>query len=222
MKKLFTLILAVALATPTFAQFNSHRTTRNRFNHNDTERYYGLRLGLNISSLSSDVNFDMNTRTGLAFGGVFGFQLVNSQPIYLETGLFYSEKGGETHWVDNMNNSQEVRCRLSYLQLPIVGKYSFNVYDDLFIQPFLGGYLSVGIAGRFKEYGYDNVPDSRKAYSSYDWFNRFDGGLRIGCGVEYKIVYAELGFDFGLANISKGDFDATRTRNFFMNVGVNF
>jgi hypothetical protein len=216
MKKLFTFILLAALSLPTFAQFSTSRQ-RSRYNHNDTERYYGLRLGLNIASMSSDeTSFDMDSRTGLSFGGVYGFQLANHTPLWLETGLYYSEKGGKTHWVDNAGKSEKVKMRLSYLQLPVVVKYSFDVVDDLYVQPFFGGYFALGIAGQIKEYG------ERKSYSSFDEMNRFDGGLRLGCGVEYQMLYAELGFDFGLTNISKSDFEAVRTRNLFINVGVNF
>jgi hypothetical protein len=221
MKKLISLILVVLLAMPAFAQYESNRK-RSRFNHNDTEHYYGIRLGLNIASLSSEtVEFDMDSRTGLAFGGIFGFQLANSTPLWLETGLFYSEKGGKTHVPyivegRTLEQTQKVTSRLCYLQAPVVVKYSFDVFDDFYIQPFLGGYLSLGVGGKTKYYG------DRISESSFDSFTRFDGGLRLGCGAEYKMVYAELGFDFGLADINKGDFDAIHTRNFFVNVGVNF
>jgi hypothetical protein len=36
------------------------------------------------------------------------------------------------------------------------------------------------------------------------------------------MVYAEVGFDFGLANISTDDFSNTRNQCFFINLGVNF
>ena len=42
MRKLILMILAVALAIPSFAQFDSNRS-RSRYNHNDTERYFGIR-----------------------------------------------------------------------------------------------------------------------------------------------------------------------------------
>lgn len=220
-RRLFIALLALIIAMPTMAQFETHRK-RSRYNNNDTERYWGIRLGLNIASLSSETaDYDMDSRSGLAFGGVYGLQLANDTPLWLETGFFYSEKGGKTHW-----DGGKVSTRLSYFQAPVVVKYSFDVADDLYVQPFLGGYLALGIGGKTKEYGqYDNVTHTyagRDSYSSFDRFNRFDGGLRIGCGAEYKMVYAELGFDFGLANIAKGDFDTTHTRNFFINVGVNF
>jgi hypothetical protein len=229
MKKLITLLLAAALFMPASAQ----RQKRDRFNHNNVEQYYGLRLGLSIASLSSDdVNFDMNSRTGLNFGAVYGLQLANSTPLWAEFGLLYTEKGGEnTNFagvveINNIkyNYSQKVTTRLSYLQVPIVVKYAFDLADDFYLQPFLGGYLALGVGGKTKEYGTTtaNFEVERNSYSSYDYFKRFDGGLRVGCGIEYQMVYAEAGFDFGLANISDDDFNSTHTRNFFINVGVNF
>lgn len=225
MKKLFTLIMAVAIAMPTFAQFGGSRRTKDRFNHSNVEQYYGLRLGYNIASINSnDATIDMNSYGGFAFGGVYGLQLANSTPIWLEAGLFYSEKGGkDENKLTVVNNNgvltemtQKVTTRLMYLQAPIVIKYAFDVADDFYVQPFLGGYLGLGIGGKTKLYG------SRETHDSFDKFNRFDGGLRIGCGAEYQMVYAEMGFDFGIANISDDDFSTARNQSFFINVGVNF
>ena len=225
MKKLFTLIMAVAIAIPTFAQFGGSRRTKDRFNHSNVEQYYGLRLGYNIASINSnDATIDMNSYGGFAFGGVYGLQLANSTPIWLEAGLFYSEKGGkDENKLTVVNNNgvltemtQKVTTRLMYLQAPIVIKYAFDVADDFYVQPFLGGYLGLGIGGKTKLYG------SRETHDSFDKFNRFDGGLRIGCGAEYQMVYAEMGFDFGIANISDDDSSTARNQSFFINVGVNF
>ena len=95
-------------------------------------------------------------------------------------------------------------------------KYSLDLIDDLYIQPFLGGYMALGVGGKMKYYG------EQRSTSSYDAVDRFDGGLRIGCGLEYDMLYAEAGFDFGIANIGDSDFDGVHTRSFFINVGVNF
>lgn len=217
MKKIITLILGVLIAMPSFAQYETNRQ-RSRFNHDDTEQYWGFRLGLNIASLSSEYALhDMDSRTGIAVGAIYGHQLANNMPLWIEGGLFVSEKGGKTRW-----EGRKVTSRLTYLQVPVVCKYSFNVADDLFVQPFLGGYLALGLGGKTKNYGITLEDEDRGAHSSYNYFERFDGGLRLGCGAEYKMVYAELGFDFGLANIDKNDIESTHTRNFFINVGVNF
>ena len=46
MRKFILILLATVMAMPTFAQYQSNRS-RSRYNHNDTESYYGIRLGLN-------------------------------------------------------------------------------------------------------------------------------------------------------------------------------
>lgn len=211
MKKIITFVLVTILTIPAFAQFETNKQ-RSRYSHINTEHYIGIRIGLNIASMSSDDPlFDAGTRTGLAIGGVYGIKLSNSTPLWLEPGLMYSEKGGETT-IEN----EKVTYRLSYLQLPIVIKYSINIDDDFYVQPFFGGYLALGVGGKAKDYG------TRESYAVFDHMNRFDGGLRLGCGAEYKMIYAELGYDLGLADVANNDFDATRTRSFFFNVGVNF
>lgn len=221
MKKLFTLMMAIAIAMPTFAQFDGSRKTRNRFNHSNVEQYYGVRLGLNVASInSSTVGLDMNSYAGLALGGVYGLQLANSTPLWLEIGAFYSEMGGKDNNYpfdkDKKEISQKKTTRLMYLKAPIVFKYEFDVADDFYVQPFLGGYFALGIGGKTKLY------EDKHSYDSFDDYNRFDGGLRFGCGAEYQMVYAEIGFDFGIANICDDDFASARNQNFFINVGVNF
>lgn len=219
MRKLFLLLLTVVLAVPSYAQFETNRQ-RSRYNHSNTERYYGLRIGLNSSTVNSDmVQMDMSARTGLVLGAVYGMQLANSTPIWLEAGLFYSEKGGK------LNNPEDpaidnITCRLTYLQVPVVMKYSFDLADDLYIQPLLGIYAAVGVGGKTKVFTKD--VNDRKSYDSFNDVNRFDFGFRLGCGVEYHMVYAEIGFDFGLANIGKDDFASVRNQNLFITAGVNF
>ena len=213
MKKLMTIVLAVILAIPALGQSYSPAYARTaRYDHTNTERYYGLRLGLNTASVGSDdVAMDYTTRTGLSFGFVYGVQLTNTAPVWLELGISYSEKGGVIS-----EKTDNIKMRTTYLEMPVVCKYSFDLENDVYIQPFVGGYLALGVAGKIKDY------KSRVAYDSYDTFNRFDGGLRLGCGVEYQMLYAEAGMEFGLADISKDDFSSARTQNFFLNIGVNF
>lgn len=211
MRRIITLIMVIAFTIPSFAQFETNRG-RSRYNRDDTERYYGLRLGMNVASTSSESNaFDTNPRTGLVIGFAYGMQLSKHYPLWLEASLLYSEKGGKTH-----QDGDKVTYRLGYLQLPIVAKYGINMDDDLYLQPFFGGYLSVGITGKMKNYG------TRESESVFDNMKRFDGGLRAGCGLEYKMMYVEVGYDLGLANIAKDEFDNTKTLCFFVNLGINF
>lgn len=226
-KKIVTLMMAVAIAVPALAQFGDGRKTRDRFNHSNVEQYYGVRLGYNLANISSsNASVDMDSYGGFTFGAFYGIQLANSTPLWLEAGLTYSEKGGKNNsfltqqtLADGTVGREYVQkktTRLIYLQVPIVVKYAFDVADDFYVQPFLGGFLSLGVGGKTKLY------DDRRSYDSFDDFNRLDGGLRIGCGAEYQMIYAEVGFDFGIANINDDDFTSARNQNFFVNVGVNF
>ena len=75
-------MMAIAIAMPTFAQFDGSRNTKNRFNHSNVEQYYGVRLGYNLATInSSDATVDMNSYGGFAFGAVYGLQLANSTPL---------------------------------------------------------------------------------------------------------------------------------------------
>ena len=57
---------------------------------------------------------------------------------------------------------------------------------------------------------------------SKDGFKRFDGGLRIGCGVGFSMFYLDLCYDIGLANVSHDDYNSSSNRTLYLNFGVNF
>ena len=180
-----------------------------------TNSYYGLRIGASFSTVNSDDRYldGGSARSGLNVGAVAGFQIAPLAPIYFETGLSYIEKGGK-----GSCDGARFTYNLDYLEMPLVLKYDYRVDGMLSIQPFLGGYVAAGIGGKIKDFGH------RQAYSSFDdeGFKRFDAGIKVGCGVQYNFLYAELGYDFGLSNISQDYFDTSRTGSLFATVGVNF
>ena len=223
MKKLIVAMMSLVLAVPMLAQYpyphNNYSRDRycphtSRYAFNGMDIYYGLRLGLGLSTVNSDDRRldGGSVQAGLIAGAVVGFQLGYHSPVYLETGLLYSEKGGEGKF-----EGSKFTYGLKYLEVPLVMKYAIDI-DRVSIQPFVGGFLAVGVGGKIKDFG------SRHAYSSFDddGFQRFDAGIRGGCGIQYDLIYGELGYDFGLANISHDYFDTSHTGQFFMTIGVNF
>ena len=154
-------------------------------------------------------------KTGLDVGAVVGVQLGYRSPVYFETGLSYIEKGGEGSY-----NGSKFTYNLDYLEMPLVLKYIHNFDRNFSIQPFFGGYLSAGVGGKIKDY------HLRESYSAFgdgmDQFKRFDGGLRMGVGIQYDLFYADLTYDLGLANIGQDDFDDTKNSAVMLNIGVNF
>jgi hypothetical protein len=221
-KYLFLALAGMMLALPSNAQYYSrsrYANTHKRYTYNSNryvnDVYYGLRLGLAVSTVSSDASkLDGNkSQTGLNLGFAIGKRLSNTTPLYFESGLYYTEKGGKSD-----DKFGKFTYDLNYLEVPLLVKYVYSIDRDLSIQPFAGGYLACGVGGKIKDY------DDRDAFSSYDdgYFNRFDGGLKIGCGMQIQMLYFDLSYDFGLANIGQDDFDDTRNGCFYVNIGVNF
>lgn len=183
--------------------------------YNTADMYYGLRIGPSFSTVSSDDKAldGGSSQTGLNVGAVVGVNLTNEAPLYLETGLFYTEKGGRTTY-----DGKKMTYDLNYLELPVVVKYAVNIDGHFSVQPLFGGYLSCGVGGKIRNYG-DRVAENS---FSKQYFKRFDGGLRVGCGVAYDMFYADLTYDIGLANICHDEFDRSRNGCLTLNFGVNF
>ncbi|MDD6552061.1 MAG: porin family protein [Prevotellaceae bacterium] len=228
MKKLLVILVALVAVVPAFAQYypdgrpipprlrngyNAQRTD-NRYYHNV---YYGLRLGFGVSTVNSDAeSLNSNkSKTGINVGAVVGVQLTPTAPLYFETGLYYNEKGGKSE-----NSNGKFTYNLGYLEVPLLVKYKYYANRDFSIEPFAGGYLACGVSGKIKDY------NNRAAYSSFssneDAFNRFDGGIRVGCGLGWQNLYMEASYDIGLANIGKDSFDDTHNGCFNLTFGVNF
>lgn len=233
MKKFIIAALAMALSLPAFSQGYNYGERHSKYElihsyGSDTHSvYYGLRLGLGLANVNSD-NKQLDggsLQAGLNLGATIGFQLSPDYPVYLESGLMYMEKGGKgtnysSSTAGNVNTykSDKFTYSLNYLELPILVKYIYDVDDDLSIQPFAGGYFAIGISGKMKNYA---DRESKSSFSS-DYFKRFDGGLRIGCGIQYQVLYGELAYEYGLANIARDEFESAHNGCFMINVGVNF
>lgn len=183
------------------------------FHYNDA--YFGLRLGLGLASVrTNDPYLDGGrVKAGLNIGAVGGFQIGRYVPLYLETGLYYLEKGER-----GRDDGYSFTYGLHYLEVPLLFKYRIDVTPWTSVQPFAGVYGAVGVAGHIKDFGL------REAYSSFDdeGFRRWDGGLRLGLGLQWRHLYAEMAYDVGLANVSHDYFDSAHTGSFTATLGVNF
>lgn len=200
-------------ATPPVSYYDSrsYRTPVRYSSHS----YYGLRVGLALSTVSSDDPCldGSSLSSGVTMGVVAGFQMVPEAPLFFETGLSYTEKGGRGNYAGS-----KFTYDLNYLEMPLLLKYDYDLGGDCSIQPFIGGYLACGVGGKVKDFGH------RQAVSSFndDFFKRFDGGLRIGCGLQFSHLYAELGYDLGLSNICHDTFNTSRNGCLMLSCGVNF
>ena len=201
MKKILMTLVAVMISATSFAQMSS-----GGFQLSNGSTYYGLRLGFNSAYIGGDV--DLDSRAGFVIGAVAGIRCSPSTPIFLESGLYYTEKGGK---------KGDFKTRLDYLEIPLLMKYGIRATNDLSVLPYIGPTFGFGIAGKTED------PLVGKSDSFDDGaYNRFDVGIKLGCGVEYQMIYAELGYHWGITNISDMNGVDAFNRAFFMNIGINF
>ena len=222
-KRIFTLaIMTLAITLVASAQYRPTRPTYpsrssypGRSSYYSTDSYFGMRVGLGVATVNSDApELDgKSARTGLEAGLAAGFQIVPASPLYFETGLYYTEKGGRSG-----SGASKFTYSLDYLEVPLLLKYRYITPDRLSIEPFMGGFVACGVGGKIKNYG------RHEAYSSFGdgAFRRFDAGLKLGCGLSYDIFYVGASYDIGLANIGQDLFDDTHTGCLNLTVGLNF
>ena len=204
MKKLFLTLMAMVLSAPLFAQFHS-----GGFSLSEENLYYGIRIGFMSSHITGDNYMKRgDSRVGVNLGGIIGVRVSNSTPIFLESGLLYTAKGGE---------GSGYKTSINYLELPVLVKYGIEV-DKFAILPFFGPYFAMAISGKEKD---KELGESHSSFRD-GAYTHPDMGFKLGCGAEYSNLYMELGYEFGVANISDHDGYDAHTSGFFMNFGVNF
>ncbi|MBQ6064858.1 MAG: PorT family protein [Prevotella sp.] len=232
-KTVFLTMLIAMVATAASAQFypngrpippskrGGYSTThhpRSHSHYGPSSTYYGFRVGLGVATVNSDSHYlDGNkAKAGLNVGLAVGTEIVPGTPLCFESGLYYTEKGGKSG-----SGTDKFTYQLNYLEVPLLLKYKIYTDKNISIEPFLGGYLACGVGGKIKDYEY------RAAYSSFgneydDNFNRFDGGVKLGCGVSFDMFYLGASYDIGLANVGKDNFNDTHTGCFNLDFGITF
>lgn len=230
MKKIFAVVAAMVFAMPSFAQFSS-----GGFSLDEESVYYGVRVGITGASLSGgtetmdgrEYKTDLGMKAGMTLAGIIGLRVSHTTPLFLESGLYYTERGGK---------DGKYRVNYTNLELPILIKYGIKASDDIAILPFFGPYFAQAIAGKTKQYkwGGESYTDEIEKVGTFDekkantgGLSRFNMGFKLGCGVEYNKIYLEIGYQFGVSNIGKNgpgeklDLSA-RSNALFANLGVNF
>ena len=215
MKKILTCICALLISVSASAQMKS-----GGFHLDNRSVYYGLRMGFTSSHIAGD--FETDARTGLNLGAVLGLRCSPYIPMFLESGIYYTERGGKEGVLGTgPGDAGSIKYTLGYLEVPVLMKYGFEVADEFAILPYVGPTFAVGVTGQTKE----SWPGGNRKFDSFgdNKFNRFDVGIKLGCGFEWNMIYAELGYHWGIMNISDfpDDSDAYN-RAFYMNIGINF
>jgi hypothetical protein len=88
--------------------------------------------------------------------------------------------------------------------MPLVFGYHFNVAPNLFVSPYMGGFMSYCVVD-------DNIIIRD---------DQFNYGLRIGCGLNFGRLTFDMAYEYGLKNFGEKHYDI-RTGTFFATIGFN-
>ncbi len=216
MKKLFfALVGVVMMASSAVAQ-------------NFEKNIYGVRAGLNVANMSMQ-GLSANSRAGFHVAGVYQRLLMDSQPLYFETGLQISQKGFKSEIL-----GEKMSANPLYLEIPVMVNYKFNIKDVVTLYPSVGFYYAFGVAGKGK-YEFEGVEEKSDLYGSNGSLKRSDFGMRFSATAEWKQFVFSLGYEFGFINVSNESISMSvdeeefaiaplkmKTGNFFLSVGYNF
>lgn len=199
MKKFFFFFLALFCSVTSFAQYSS-----GGFELDKESLYYGIRFGGTLASISGD--YSVGTKAGLTLGGVIGLRLSSSSPVFLESGIYYTQRGAKDDDYEITHNN---------IELPVVVKYGVKATDDIAILPFIGPYFAYAASA-------DEKIKNTSITAAYPRVNRWNMGFKLGCGAEYNKLYAEVGYQIGVTNILDADGVSGHNNALFLNLGVNF
>jgi len=189
----------------------------------------GVRAGVNVSTCDisiEDVRINTGSRAGFHFAVTDQILLHRSLPLYLETGIGFSSRGGRAA-AEIYGDIYNMTMRPFYMQAPLLVNYHFHIRDLLTIQPFAGIYGGVGIRGAMKtEYGNEDM------FSAPGFLSRMDFGVRAGAGFVIRRIYLGISYDIGCRDLFRGgEFfgyalqpESAEIRNncLTVNIGYNF
>lgn len=199
----------------------------------------GLNLA-NITKTSSGQTENNNILTTFSVGGLGRFGL--SKVVDLESGLLFTGRGSKAETYFNGGNDY-VKSKFNpyYLELPLnlVVRVPIAFNSHLFFHG--GPYIAMGIAGKSKmeskigpiyssseetiKFSNDDPFTSQQDDAAYDKLKRFDYGINLGGGFQFKHLILRANYGLGLSKINSTESnnnvdDKNKYRTISLSVGI--
>lgn len=134
------------------------------------------------------------------YGGVSMDFRITPFPLYLETGAYWMNR--KYSYVADITvesvPSTTMTVKDDFFHIPLLFSYHFYLNDNMAIQPFAGGYG--GYLRNSESFGY---------------------GVRLGCGVNYRRFYANVGYDIDLSKHKWNKYKVDHFNALFITLGYN-
>ena len=175
---------------------------------------WDVKFGMNFSNMTKLKESKAITGFTMGVGADYEF----NEHWAFQPGVMITSKGfkyKESGW--------KATARPIYLDIPILAAYKFDITDNAKFVINAGPYLAIGMGGKYKEDGEDDV----KIFKGDDGDKRFDLGLQWGLGVELGEHYlvnftAQHGFICPTDYPSGYNGDKEKNMSFAIGVGYRF
>lgn len=206
MKKLFTLLVMILCLQTVFAE-------------DYQKNIIGIRGGVSMANMTSH-GILATCKPSCLLGISDEVLLIDSTPLYLETGLYLLGKGYKIKGYNNSNT------KLWYVQIPFILNYHIHLNDAIYFEPNAGFYYAYAFDGRRKYEGKKiNVIDEKQIKKS-------DFGFSCGLGLSIHQFHIGTKYELGFLNLAKSKkseiykqelgYDKLRNHSFSIYIGYNF
>ena len=219
----FLVIAMMAAATSASAQFvqsgannqsRNNNQSGNFFSQMSTDNYSRIYVGYNPTKIKwedhqSDIEKELPLKHGISLGYIYGANIVDSLPLYIEFGGNFQYSFGKEEYEEEDEYSYEsykYKLNMYSLNVPVNLAFRFGFNDNkVEITPYLGLNFRVNLAGNMKieyeveDYYYsdsDSIDvklfDDSEEEMGVNAFKRFQVGFNVG------VNFAFSGFNIGV------------------------
>ncbi len=213
MKK-FTLTLILAAAScsiPAVAQTDM-------LNNPDNRPYWGVRVGIDISSTAGEIIDQYSNSAGFTLGGIYNIPVW--QNLYFEPGLtlYYDTFGMTVVSVDSRARAVDANASIRNmgLRVPLNFGYRFDFTDNMSLSLYTGPQLNINFTGS-KHVGDYSVDLMGHGFKRVDLQWGFGGSMQF-----FHNYYISISGGVGLTKAYSTDYDQFRRNTVNLSLGYNF
>ncbi len=199
------------MAVGTFAFSNAQTGTSSSMTNSSGVRF-GLKAGINVSTLSGDVQ-NAHPRIGFQGGGLVEFRI--SPKFAIQPEVLVSLQGARDDYDENFNGFDKhysSKINLGYINVPIM--FKFYPIENLSIEagPQIGVLIAAKQDDDVRTTGNGLTTNESRVTDIKDVINTVDFGANIGASYYFTDnFFASLRYTIGLTSIAEGSYRGNGT-----------
>ncbi len=182
--------------------------------------YYGPQVGFSGTTIIEKNELspvaEKSLKIGYNLGVAAEFEIMSF--LYVGTALTFFQKGDRIK--DDFGTN---KTRIGYVDIPLMVGYKMPI-GNVSVSGTIGPYTSIAVAGRWVYHPDDGDEDhtysSPMEFGEMSYYKRFDTGLTIGAGVDYKNYQIKANYSRGFVDISRSDF--ATANNSVLNIALTY